>query len=79
MDKVFLLIGKVLLSILIGLLSFLTIAFLMLWGVLYRDENKKGYVGKKGSSFKETANIFYGGLYWFYLFMYYIIFDKEIN
>ena len=35
----------------------------MLWGVLYRDENKKGYVGKKGSSFKETANIFYGGLY----------------
>ena len=77
MDKVFLLIGKVLLSILIGLLSFLTIAFLMLWGIIYRDSHKKGYVGKKGSSFEAATYYFYIGLYWIFEFMYYIIFDEE--
>ena len=79
MDKVFLLIGKVLLSILIGLLSFLTITFLMLWGIIYRDSHKKGHVGEKGSSFKAAVYFFYIALYWIFEFMYYVIFDKEIN
>lgn len=47
MNKTLTLIGKVLLSILIGLLSFLTFLFLIIWGIIYKETHKKGYVGKK--------------------------------
>ena len=78
MNKTLTLIGKVLLSILIGLLSFLTILFLLLWGILYKDSHRNRYVGKNTSSFKEALSMFYIGLYWIYAETYYLLFNKEI-
>ena len=78
MNKTLLLIGKVLLSILIGWLSFLAVIFLLLWGILYKDSHKKGYVGKKGSTFKETLTIFYSGLIIISEGIYYLLFNKDI-
>ena len=77
MNKILSLIGKVLLSILIGLLSFLAVIFLLLWGIIYKDTHKKGYVGKKGSAFMETVKYFYIGLYWISAATYYLIFNKD--
>ena len=77
MNKTLTLIGKVLLSILIGLLSFLAVIFLLLWGIIYKDTHKKGYVGKKGSTFMETVKYFYIGLYWISAATYYFIFNKD--
>ena len=79
MNKTLTLIGKVLLSILIGLLSFLTFLFLIIWGILYKDSHKKGYVGKKGSTFKETLTIFYSGLIIISEGIYYLLFNKDSN
>jgi len=78
MNKTLTLIGKVLLSILIGLLSFLAVVFLLLWGIIYKDTHKKGYVGKKGSTFMETVKYFYIGLYWISAATYYLLFNKDI-
>jgi hypothetical protein len=77
MNKILSLIGKVLLSILIGLLSFLAVIFLLLWGIIYKETHKKGYVGKKGSTFMETVKYFYIGLYWISAATYYLIFNKD--
>ena len=77
MNKTFILIGKVLLSILIGMLSFLTIIFLLLWGILYKDSHRNRYVGKNTSSFKEALNMFYISLYWISEATYYLLFNKE--
>ena len=77
MNKTLTLIGKVLLSILIGLLSFLTFLFLIIWGIIYKETHKKGYVGKKGSTFMETVKYFYIGLYWISEATYYLIFNKD--
>ena len=77
MNKTFILIGKVLLSILIGMLSFLTIIFLLLWGILYKDSHRNRYVGEKRSSFKEALNMFYISLYWISEATYYLLFNKE--
>ena len=77
MNKTLLLIGKVLLNILIGLLSFLAVIFLLLWGIIYKETHKKGYVGKKGSTFMETVKYFYIGLYWISEATYYLIFNKD--
>ena len=78
MNKILSLLGKVLLSILIGLLSFLAVIFLLLWGIIYKDTHKKGYVGKKGSTFMETVKYFYIGLYWISAATYYLLFNKDI-
>ena len=78
MNKTLTLIGKVLLSILIGLLSFLAVVFLLLWGIIYKETHKKGYVGKNRSSFKEALNMFYISLYWISKATYYLLFNKEI-
>ena len=77
MNKTLTLIGKVLLNILIGLLSFLAVIFLLLWGIIYKETHKKGYVGKKGSTFMETVKYFYIGLYWISAATYYLIFNKD--
>ena len=78
MNKTLLLIGKVLLSILIGLLSFLTFLFLLLWGILYKDSNRKRYAGKNRSPFKEALITFYSGLIIISKGLYYLLFNKEI-
>ena len=78
MNKTLLLIGKVLLSILIGLFSFLTIIFLLLWGILYKDSHRKRYVGKNRSPFKETLTVFYSGLIIISKGIYYLLFNKDI-
>ena len=80
MNKTLTLIGKVLLNILIGMLSFLTIIFLLLWGILYKDShrNRNRYDGKNRSSFKEALNMFYISLYWISKATYYLLFNKDI-
>ena len=77
MNKTLTLIGKVLLSILIGLLSFLTFLFLIVWGILYKDSHRKRYVGKNRSPFKETLIIFSSGLEIISKGIYYLIFNKD--
>lgn len=77
MNKNFSLIGKVLLNILIGLLSFLTIIFLLLWGIIYKDSHRKRYIGKNRSTFKEAVRFFNIGLYWIFEATYYLLFNKD--
>ena len=77
MNKTLLLIGKVLLNILIGLLSFLAVIFLIIWGILYKDSHRKRYVGKNRSPFKETLTIFYSGLVVISKGIYYLLFNKD--
>ena len=77
MNKTLTFIGKVLLSILIGLLSFLTFLFLLLWGIIYKDSHRKRYIGKNRSSFKEAVRFFYIGLYWISEATYYLLFNKD--
>jgi len=78
MNKTLLLIGKVLLSILIGWLSFLAVIFLIIWGILYKDSHKKRYVGENVSPFREAIIIFSSSLELVYKGIYYLFFDKEI-
>ena len=78
MNKTLILIGKVLLNILIGLLSFLAVIFLLIWGILYKDSHRKRYVGQNRSPFKETLTVFYSGLIIISKGIYYLFFDKEI-
>jgi len=78
MNKTLLLIGKVLLSILIGLFSFLTIIFLLLWGILYKDSHRKRYVGKNRTPFREAIIIFSSSLELVYKGIYYLLFNKDI-
>ena len=77
MNKTLILIGKVLLNILIGLLSFSTIIFLLLWGILYKDSHRKRYVGKNISPFKEALITFYSGLIIISKGIYYLLFNKD--
>ena len=77
MNKTFTLIGKVLLNILIGLLSFSTIIFLLLWGILYKDSHRKRYAGKNRSPFKEALITFYSGLIIISKGLYYLLFNKD--
>ena len=76
MNKTLTLIGKVLLSILIGLLSFSTIIFLLLWGILYKDSHRKRYAGKNRSPFKEAQITFYSGMIIISKGLYYLLFNK---
>ena len=78
MNKTLTLIGKVLLSILIGLLSFSIIIFLLLWGILYKDSHRKRYVGQNRSPFKEALITFYSGLIIISEGIYYLLFNKDI-
>ena len=78
MNKTLTLIGKVLLNILIGMLSFLTIIFLLLWGILYKDSHKKRYVGENVSPFREAIIIFSSSLELVYKGIYYLLFNKDI-
>ena len=77
MNKTFTLIGKVLLNILIGLLSFLTFLFLIVWGILYKDSHRKRYAGKNRSPFKETLITFYSGMIIISKGLYYLLFNKD--
>ena len=77
MNKTLTLIGKVLLSILIGLLSFLTFLFLIVWGILYKDSHRKRYAGKNRSPFKEALITFYSGLIIISKGLYYLLFNKD--
>ena len=77
MNKTFTLIGKVLLNILIGLLSFSTIIFLLLWGILYKDSHRKRYAEENRYPFKETLITFYSGLIIISKGLYYLIFNKN--
>ena len=77
MNKTLILIGKVLLNILIGMLSFLTIIFLLLWGILYKDSHRKRYAGKNRSPFKEAIIIFSSSLELVYKGFYYLLFNKD--
>ena len=79
MNKTFTLIGKVLLSILIGWLSFLAVIFLLLWGILYKGRpQKKRYVEENVSPFREAIIIFSSSLELVYKGIYYLLFNKDI-
>ena len=77
MNKTLTLISKVLLSILIGLLSFLAVIFLLIWGILYKDSHRKRYVGENRSPFKETLITFYSGMIIISKGLYYLLFNKD--